>query len=623
MKLSTPSKTNLQSPAGAKFSLPIFLAFVVVVTLLPVSRASAERSCDPLVKLVGADANLCIELNALAGHWPDLVDSDFFDRFQKLRVYREWLESEDYRQFQKKLVHVREAVEQATGKPAGQFVRDIFGNAVVFAAYSSGDGEFEGVVLTQAVTEEALRGAVLAWNKEQGSTTESLSRSGLTYFRRTRTMPKGRTISLYYAVLGRIFATSDEEAAIQQVVDLAAFAAQPESPSSEENQPALVATQSLLYAPAYLKARAAVAPDSVATVFFNPRGCQEALLRGIPESELRRSLTSLWKRCESIIVGARVDDGVVLEAVAHYDHTEPSERWRDFLGAVSGAPDFLPRVPRNAMAVVVGRHDLAQLPTLLLNLMSERQQREWLTVRRVIGGLLLGRDLIDDVLPALGPNWCAYVVPRKNVESGVVPVNALVALQLPRTESEQGGDENPALRTALDNGLSTGLNLLAAVHNGESPESPAVVKTEQDDAGTVRWIESLGPYQPAFSISDESLILSSSPGMIAKFMSDDPQKKVVNVPVFHELQERYFPSENHLFAIDLVSVRRFLAKHRDELLETTADAGSDERKKKDKELDELQDVLTLFDGAFAAAHIDENRLRLVVGGVVLTKSPAD
>ena len=61
------------------------------------------------------------------------------------------------------------------------------------------------------------------------------------------------------------------------------------------------------------------------------------------------------------------------------------------------------------------------------------------TPGRLSAAFLLGLDLFDDVLPKFRPNWGFYLVPREPLDKEAVPVEALLAIQLPPVPA----DNNP------------------------------------------------------------------------------------------------------------------------------------------------------------------------------------
>jgi len=73
-----------------------------------------------LLRLVGDDVGLCVELSQLETEIPAIMRSTLAQRIKSLQLYRDWLACEDF----KKLVRSREAIEQAAGKP--QNCLDIF-----------------------------------------------------------------------------------------------------------------------------------------------------------------------------------------------------------------------------------------------------------------------------------------------------------------------------------------------------------------------------------------------------------------------------------------------------------------------------------------------------------------
>jgi hypothetical protein len=179
-----------------------------------------------------------------------------------------------------------------------------------------------------------------------------------------------------------------------------------------------------------------------------------------------------------------------------------------------------------------------------------------------------------------------------------------------------------AVRDAIDNGLNTGFNFAAAYFNMSSTGRPAVVRTESEQGTRVRWIDSLGPYQPAYGLTSRFLVLATSPQAVRNFAASDVSSGAAGAashrlpPAIEALAARYFPKENQVLFVDTAAIRRFLHEHGPQLVEHAIHVHSITSEHAEKTLAKFLDVAGLFDTVFAAGRLGDGSARVVVGGIV-------
>lgn len=575
------------------FSLGLF-ASLVVGGIAPSSAWGQDLSKTSLLELLGDDAGLCVEVSDLNRRLPQFRDSTLFQRLEKLPVYVAWKQS---REFQK-LNTVREAIERQTGQPLGQFAKSLFGESVVFAVYPRKSDKPAGVLLLRATNEESLKKAVAVWNSDKRVTVETLSLSKTKYAKRTESKPKhpAKELTQYFFVQGRTFALSDDETQIQSII---------RHSRGEGDRPALIASER------YRTARKSLSDDCFATLYFNPQAWNPGWEFEDGKSRVEKLVASLWKRSYAVAGGLRVDQGLAVDVLVHYDPANLPERWRQLVERTSGFPRFLKQVPADAFLVFAGKQDLSGVDQAVLAEMDAKTRQQWQNARQISRGLLLGLDLFKDVLPKFRPNWGVYVVPREVLDPEAVPVEGLLAIELPPASEEQ----NPiTVRKALENALSTGFNLLAAMQNSKSLDKPAIVKSEKHAGNPVQWVESIGPYRPAYCLSGEYLIFASSPEIIGKFLSPT-QTKLTESRVFQLWTARHNPPEGQLLFINWQAMRRFLDKHHDFLLKQAVESHALPRDEAEKRLKRLAEVLEILDGVYWGMQIQDDRIHFTLGGI--------
>jgi hypothetical protein len=418
--------------------------------------------------------------------------------------------------------------------------------------------------------------------------------------------------------------------------------------------------ESLLGLPAYQAARKSLQGGEAATAYVNPRAWDGVLgfthtststpsaapsnssahapaadapkgpgaTNGAPPpTALTKALEGAWRRCEWLAIGLQVDRGIVVEAVARYSMQGITDRGRQWIRSMSGPADFLRLVPHDALVVVAGRQAFGNL---FKHLAPQNEAGALDSLRQVSRGLLLGLDPFEDVLPAFRENFGAYLVPRKDSKPDELPLEGVVAAELPPAEAiissrtlPATSERQPSFRDALDNGLNIGLNLGAAYFNMRATGKPAVVRTESSGPARTRWIDSLGPYQPAYSLTSRFLVFATSPQAVRRFLTREASNTSgESPPAIAALAKRYFPTENQVIYIDTAAIRRFLVGHGQQLVQHATRVRSISSGAANEVLTHFLDVASLFDSVFAAGRVGEGSARLVVGGVIQTESVA-
>jgi hypothetical protein len=284
------------------------------------------------------------------------------------------------------------------------------------------------------------------------------------------------------------------------------------------------------------------------------------------------------------------------------------------------------RVPQGAAIAFAGRFDLHQLAKALAALTPERDRAEWPGLRQIARGLLLGHDPVNDVAPRIGSNWAGYLIQREAAGNAAFPVDALIAAELSPDDVGSAENNGATLVAALDNALSTGLNYLAAMHNGTSPAAAATVKTSDNNGTLTRWLENFHDYELAYALAPDALIFASSPRLIGQFTSSGNGNNLADSQLFQRTFKKHLRQENQLLFINLAVVRNIVRDNRSFFLHSGGSSAASPPTGADaeKRLARVEDVLRIFDAAFAAGHIDESRIRLVAGAAIdAEREPAE
>ena len=590
--------------------LMIALACCALLHAAPVVAAEADAG---LLRLVGEDAGLIVEVTGLSKELPKLEKCEVVKRLQQTSLFRQWKASDNFG----KLDASRKVIEKLVGISLRQMVDDVFGRSFVLAVYPTGKDETQAVLITQARNPDALKSAVALWNRIERSKVTRETFEGYEYARRTRTGPEGKPMpSQFYVVFDDIFAFSDNEAAIQRTITLRGT--RESSAAGDEAELKAKSRRHFLLSPAHRTAREELSPQRFVSLHLNPRVWDDRVDFGEDKSKGGVFIADAWQRCDSIAISLSVDErGIFVEGVAHYDGRKNESVARipvANIGDSEGLPAFLNRVPRRAIAAFAGQHDLADIAQTLIGWIPDEKQDEWSRLRQLGRGLLVGFDLFDDVLPALGPNWGAYVVASTSETAGQSPLDSVIGVELPPAGQIARG--KITLRDGVDNALETTLRLIAPVGNPETTgkRTGAGVETESTQSGTlIRSIKIGKSMQPGFAMTADQLAIGTSPVALKEFIGLDADNSLATAPAFRKTAKRYFPTRSQLLYVNVAALRGVIAEHESLLSARLSGSKEVSLEASVKRVELLNDLLQAFGTAFVAARADSRRLRLTWG----------
>jgi hypothetical protein len=525
-------------------------------------------------------------------------------RLKELDLYRRWLASDDYR----KLIQTRDQIESLLDAASlGQLVQDMFGESVVVAVYPAGDGEPAGVLLTQAAGTDVLARTISRWNMAERAEITPVAHAGSEYVRRvapaSADAASADAKTQFYTTLGRVFVLSDSEAAVQRAVELA----------GKENL-----AESLAAEPLYQAARDSLAPGTVASAWANPRMWEapaDVAESDAPGDAGPSSVAGLARNVESVIVGVRLEHGLVLEAVVRLEAGTSHDAWSEFVEQSAGAAEFLLDVPGDALIVLAGRTNFLRTERLLSSQLPEGNRRQWELVKQL--SPLLAIDIVNDVFPVLGENWVLYIVGREEPQAQA-PVDAVFAFELAGRVPPAG---RPAGWDRLERGLATAWDRLARFLSQGGTQADVTVETETLERTTIRWVAGLGDYAPTCALSEDALILASSPNAARSWLQLPPEQRLRRREAFSEWHQRYLAGRNPALFLNIGAARQFVRAHRELLVRRAADEGRMTAEAAAERLERFDDLLNLIDAAFAAVELGERHVRIVVGGLVEMQQP--
>jgi hypothetical protein len=516
-------------------------------------------------------------------------DSPLFGRIQQSPLARQWLAGKEFA----KLDRLRAGLEQLTATPLPKLLHDLFGEAVVLAIYLPETGEPAGVLLTH-VAEPAVVDRVLSalQRAEPQRETVTLTHAGQTYFRQTRPASGERAAEvLYFVRLERILALTDKEPLIRRILE-------------RRQHPETTLPESA----AFQTARDSLTDEPAAWAYLNPRAWDRVWQQADAAPPLP---FGIWQRCRGVIAGLHVQEGAVLELLVQYEPGTAAGTAATEAGSLG--QQFLENVPQSAVMALALNVPPALLGQALQKAVAQKNRADFEKFRRVLRGLLLGQDLFDEVLPALGASWGGYVLLEPEPATGRFPATGVLEFSFAAGEPDAG----PAtVHAALENALRFAWNLWATIHNSRPRGGLAVVRTQSDADRPLRWIDRLGGFQPTFALTRDQLILATSPEVLLKEPAREP--RLVEDRAFQQWRTHWFDAEPQLAFVNLQRLRWFVDEHQEDLVRQMSRHSAADSEPLRQRVQSLRGLLGLLDAVFLAGGLHESHARLVLGGVLAT-----
>ena len=583
---------------------------LVLFSFAFVAGTSGLRAAEvsPL-DLVGESAALCLEVPRLAESWNRIEHSRMaervkafppFDRFVRGPGFQQWLLVEKY-------------VAGVTGHPLSEQVLGLCAESLVIAVYLPEGAKPQGVAIARARDAASLRRAMDAWSKlEPQHVEQTRQHRGQTYIQRMKSA--GSKEIVYYTVADRTLVVSDQEGLVRQAIDLQQSAAA----RAESREPAAAADRSLRESPLYRTARARLRDDSVAFLYVNARAWDKSLMEGAKDDPGAVAVLNGWRHVSALAASLRFDEGLAVDVVAELDRGQLPSGWSQLVKSSQQTTDWSDRIPGDALLAIAGRGDVRPLVQSWLATNPDAKSDDFARGRRVLRSLLAGRDLFDDVLPAVLSDVTIHASARNDAAEGTAPFELFGALAWTPDAEAASPAGQPPLASRLDNALQFGLNVLAGYLAHERPESNAFVASETTGTTTMRWLTGLAPWEPAYAVVARRLIVASSRAKLTRGLADaasnSPDARRSSRLAKHE--QLFFPAMTQLVWFDSVQTRDALGRHADWIATTLAQRSPESKPKIAARLSHLGEVFQLFDAAFLAGRLSDDHVRVVFGGAL-------
>ncbi len=591
MKLKKPFKSTsrilIQKIAFTSVVVPALLCLAVVV---PVSAA------EPLSQLVDEKAGVYLEATDLNSHVKQFLLSPLVNRFRKTQVFQTWLQSQD-------VINLKQGlrdIESVTNQPLLPLLNELFGKSVGLAIFNHGPKQNPSLLLLTTVQDPAVVQKLLDdWFTKTGIKVTSSTFQGTTCFKASQQDDPSAPV-VTYAFLDQTLVVSDRRSNLESTIRLY-------QNQSSENQ------QSLFHLEMYRRARGVLAEDVTGSVFLNPRAWDEHIKP--PKNEIEQGVVNWWKKTGALIAGLHLKNTVAVEAVILFNSEAIDLPLLNILQTPAEIPDPYTLIPKKALAVLSGHLNVNLLTNRIVSYYAEKNPEKWQKFLAVSTGLLGGLDPVTEVSKALGPSVLFYSVPRKTLSFDAISFDGLVAMQLTTADTEPGTTDKSKYQSALENVANFLMNSMLSHHNAEAApgHQTSILKIEDHEQYHMRWIESLGPYRPAYGINERQLVVASSPELVREFFTLKSEESLAALPLFQSWKETFFREEKQLCFLNIASIRAFIEQNSDFLAEQLSKGHGGNLEKGKKKLAGLKSLLQSFDGLFFAAGLQKTQVRVIFG----------
>jgi hypothetical protein len=548
-----------------KRSLPLLplLGSLAAACLLPFPlNAATPTPRDELLRLVPDDAGFCLVVQDLRGHFDALAASPFVEQFEKSALAKTVQGSEETQ----KLADVEKKLQKAFGLDWEKLRTEVFGDAFVFA-YRPGTPDHpkqeQELILLRARDPKLLASLIDRLNqvqKESGDLTELETReyAGQKYFRRVE-----RKEESFCLVRGGVLALSSREEAIKDAID--------RDRKAGDGEPVVAKQLRLLGADKHL-----------AALWVNPRAFEPEMEKRAAaatgsEAAVLQSFLRHWKALDGIAVSLRLEKDLELVFSVRARMDALPAGTRKFLTEAAKPSELWDRFPDDALLATAGRVDAAAFLDALGEFLTKEDRQ---TLHDALGrglGAALGKDVVKEILPCLGPDVGFCIVARPAKDKDWFP-HVIAAV---RTSP---GETKPSVDQALLSAVNTFAQLSVIEHNRTHADQISL-KTVMQDKVEVKYFAAEKPsvpgLRPAFALTQGYLVLASSPEAVAAFSS----------PTRRDRPADEFP----LFRTSLKGLRQFVKDRREPLAAAVAEQNGIKKEEAEARLDALVVGLELFD----------------------------
>jgi hypothetical protein len=428
-----------RSPINAKI-----LWSTILLLLALVAPLAAATPRDELLRYVPEDVGFCWVLNDLRGHTARFLASPFVERWRRSPQAASLARSPEVAQ----LLKVESELRKKLGLSSTELRDDVLGDAVVFAYRPGPPGkpdQEQGIILLHAHKAETLAALVRRLTPDRKEIkTEERTYRGIRYHCRTEAGKPS-----YYYLQGPILVFSGQETMLQQALVRG---------QADTKAEPLIAR----------RLRELGLERALLALWLNPRAfdadIEAKIERASPaDAPGLKAFAIYWKALEGIGLSVNLDRDLSLALTLRGQKDRLPEAARRFLEAASRASDLWHFFPSEPLLALGSRVDLSSLSRAVGEFLpADKRTRVVAELKRSVGAVL-GKDILSEVLPAIGPDWGLCVLAPSAQEASWFP-QALLAVRVgPGTTNPP---VNQVLLAALSRAIPPALRPVLKLQNG-------------------------------------------------------------------------------------------------------------------------------------------------------------
>ena len=553
--------------------------FLAVSVGLP---AVAGDSADRLLDRVPSDATVALVIEDLGEHWRAMTVSPLVRSLADVGLIRAWLDSEEGATLRR----ARRDIERVLAAPFDQIADGLLGQAVVLSLHLPSDappesarGLFQTVVSDRDLLQRFIDAANAA---ETGSgalrRVESRRYGGVAYS--VRDFEDGRPDEAYALLDDSSFVWTNSEHLLRNLIDRIA---RPHLPSMTDDL-------------AINRVRRALPDRSIAKLLVDPRFVSRlarAEAGASPFEELPSPLSAYLGAIEALGTSLEWRDGPVLHVVEALDPGRLPAPIRSWASRPGDESSLLSRIPPSALLAAAGHIDAPAVHDLILASVPDEDRDRVESMTEVLRGLLLGRDLRSEILPAIGPGvvgWISPPPPDRSIREAPAVVVASIG--------------EPAVAEALENALRT---VLAFLSLDENRKRPLRLKSEGREGYRITALMVEGDpasTQLAFAVGRGMIVIGTEIEAVAAVLSDRSDSQSVQRPAALEARDCLFPEASTFVFLDLDSLHQLLSHRREDVERLFESQGSEPKERSTREdLSLLLELMPLFRALYMTSNL--------------------
>ncbi len=466
-------------------TLSLRFTFSLLLTISVAPFVAAQDAAD-LMKLLPSDFAVTVVVHDLKSNHARWEKSNWWKAFHGSIVGKRFAESPEMQQFRR----WQDDLKKHFQLDWPTLRDDILGGTIVLS-YSPGDktkpDSERGIILVRATKAESLTRLVERLNELQKQTGElksltTLEHAGAKYHRR---LQGGK--AHYYAMFDSLFAITPNEDSLKEMLARRRDGG--------------------LDSPWIKRFRQAGIEGAIATLCVNPRKVEPDFGPGVKKTD---ELPSYWRALDAIFVTMNVSDNAELR-VSIQAKTDELPAWaRGSFTRSLERSELWDRLPERSLLTFAGYTDFVGAGTALRLLLPDKDRGK---IKEQVPGIVF--DMVKEMLPSLGPDWGACVLPAGNADE--LP-RGLFALRV-----KPGSKKAP-----IEADFIQAIHLLVAFKVGEynaaNPNSPIAIRSAMRGKVEIKYLENAKfprGFQPAWALKDGYLLAASSPDTFDDFRKTD------------------------------------------------------------------------------------------------------